>query len=39
MKKLWKFEWEDDYSLIGGIFKTTDEEIKYLIGKKYFLVK
>ena len=37
MKKLWQFEWDDSYALIGGIFKATDEEIQNLIGKNISL--
>lgn len=34
MKKLWKFEWYDDYAFIGGIFKATNKEVESLIGKE-----
>ena len=37
MKKLWKFEWESNYSFIGGLFCATDEEIENLIGKEIYL--
>ena len=37
MKKLWKFEWYDDYAFIGGLFCATDEEVKNLIGKHIYL--
>ena len=37
MKKLWKFEWTGGYSLIGGIFKATDEEVESIIGKHLYL--
>lgn len=37
MKKLWKFEWDSNYSFIGGIFKATDEEIENAIGKCVYL--
>lgn len=37
MKKLWKFEWENYYAFIGGLFAATDEEVKNMIGKEIFL--
>lgn len=37
MKKLWKFEWDSDYSFIGGLFTATDDEIENLIGKEIYL--
>lgn len=37
MLKLWMFEWESNYSFIGGIFKATDEEVENVIGKEIYL--
>lgn len=36
MKKLWKFEWDEEYAFIGGLFVATDEEVKNLIGKQVY---
>lgn len=38
MEKLWKFEWDSDYSFIGGLFVATDEEVKNIIGKEVNLI-
>lgn len=37
MRKLWKFDWNGCYALIGGIFKATDDEVESIIGKELYL--
>lgn len=37
MKKLWKFELENSYGFIGGLFTATDEEVQNIIGKEFYL--
>lgn len=37
MVKLWKFYWDCDHALIGGLFKATDDEVKALIGQELYL--